>query len=32
MTEKDEEDYKKITFVDFVKKILNVIKLEIILT
>ena len=32
MTDEDEEDFRNITFVDFVKKILNLIKLEIIVT
>ena len=32
MTEDDEKGFKKITFVDFVEKILNVIKLEITVT
>ena len=32
MSEKDKEHYKKITFVDFVKKTLNLVKLEIIVT
>ena len=32
MTDKDEEDYKNNNFVDFVKSLLNLIKLEIIVT